>query len=159
MDDKTNDFEAKSFSNERSSIVDNQTTGLMKGFWHWLSDVGGQAMLAGAAGGLVRSITLREKWTEGLGSLVVGALCALYASPVAYAAFEPVVGRLMPGDSSIRGFSGFISGIVGMAFVGFVLDVWKSWRSRKVNESKLSARSFMRQNDWRRLWSRSVRRR
>ncbi len=45
-----------------------------KSFLAWLASEPGKAALAGAAGGLVRWITLRDSWREGVPALFVGAV-------------------------------------------------------------------------------------
>jgi hypothetical protein len=81
-----------------------------------------KALFAGAAGGVVRWVTLRHDWREGIASIVVGALCALYLGPIVTPILAPVVGTIAPeGDSA--GFSSFICGLGGISLSGFIIDV------------------------------------
>ena len=51
-------------------------------FEHLVSTDAAKAVAAGAAGGIVRWVTLRQNWKEGVSSIVVGGLCALYLGPI-----------------------------------------------------------------------------
>lgn len=87
-----------------------------------------QLIVAGALGGLVRWLTLRDHWSDGLISIVVGAICSVYVSPLALPAIEPMLGNIgMPGDS-ITGLSGFLVGIGGITASGFFIDLWRARR-------------------------------
>lgn len=96
-------------------------------FWGWLQSDAGSAALAGAAGGLVRWLTLRENWKEGLVSLVVGTVCALYLGPLVEPMLAPFVGRIAPGQDA-GGFSSFVVGLGGIGFAGFVIEAMRAWR-------------------------------
>lgn len=96
----------------------------------WLPDGADRALIAGALGGLVRWVTLREHWRNGAISIVVGALCSLYLAPIAEPFFAPVLRGLELGADQQAGFSGFIVGIGGIGIVGFVLDFVKAQRAR-----------------------------
>lgn len=109
--------------------------GAAKGLYTWLSGPGGQLALAGALGGVVRSITLRERPIEGIGSLIVGTACSIYASPLALIVFDPVLGRLITKPGALDTFAGFATGILGMAIVGFILDVWRARRNAARRDS------------------------
>lgn len=96
----------------------------LDGVLGWLVSDPGKAVLAGAAGGIVRWLTLREKWTDGIVSIVVGALCALYLGPIVEPLLTPIIGKIAPqGDAA--GFSSFFIGVGGISASGFVLDVWR----------------------------------
>ena len=49
--------------------------------WSWIMTDQAKTALAGAAGGIVRWVTLRERWQDGVASLLVGSICALYVGP------------------------------------------------------------------------------
>ena len=104
-----------------------------KGLFGWLLDPAAQLALAGAAGGVVRSITLRENWKEGVGSLVVGIACSIYASPLSLIVFEPLLGKLIVKPGALDTFAGFATGVAGMAFVGFIRDFYR-WRTGKIGK-------------------------
>ena len=82
-----------------------------------------KAALAGAAGGLVRWITLRSDWREGVGAIFVGALCALYLGPIVQPLLEPTIGALAPGGDP-DGFAAFVVGLGGISLTGFILDIF-----------------------------------
>jgi len=104
------------------------------GFWQWLISDKGQLALAGALGGVVRWLSLREDWRSGLTSLTVGAICAVYLGPVAIPFIEPIVGKIVVDAASRAGLSGFIIGIGGIAVAGFVIDIWKARRRQTEGE-------------------------
>jgi hypothetical protein len=87
-----------------------------------------QLVVAGALGGLVRWLTLRDHWLDGLISVVVGAICSLYLGPLALPALTPLLGNVgMPGES-VTGLSGFLVGIGGITASGFFIDLWRARR-------------------------------
>lgn len=96
----------------------------------WLHSDAGAMALAGAAGGLVRWLTLRESWRDGLVSLVVGSLCALYLGPLVEPMLAPVVGRIAAG-SDAGGFSSFVVGLGGIGIAGFVIETLRRFRAEK----------------------------
>jgi hypothetical protein len=90
----------------------------------------GQVALAGAAGGLVRWLTLRSRPLDGFIAVVVGALSATYLGPLAEPAIDALLGNIIVEETSRGAFSGFILGLGGITVTGFVMDFWKS-RNRK----------------------------
>ena len=89
---------------------------------NWIYNDTTSTAVAGAAGGLVRWLTLRHNWREGVVALIVGAICALYLGPVISPILEPVIGKIAPqGDAS--GFSSFMTGLAGISLTGLLLDV------------------------------------
>ncbi|WP_457645332.1 hypothetical protein [Profundibacter sp.] len=89
---------------------------------NWIYSDTATTALAGAAGGIVRWLTLRHDWREGLMAIVVGAICALYLGPVIEPLLEPIIGKIAPqGDAS--GFSSFMTGLAGISLTGLLLDV------------------------------------
>jgi hypothetical protein len=95
----------------------------------WLASDAGRAAIAGAAGGLVRWVTLRDDWREGLTGLLVGSICAIYLGPLAEPLLDPVIGKIAPGDSA-AGFASFVIGLGGISIAGFILDIIKARRSK-----------------------------
>ncbi len=89
----------------------------------WL--LGDKFAIGGAMGGVVRWLTLREDWKSGLISIIVGAICAVYASPLALPSLESVLFKLDVKPDQAAGLSGFLIGIGGVTFAGFLIDVWK----------------------------------
>lgn len=100
----------------------------------WLDQIsasGGAALLAGAAGGIVRTLTLRQcGWRDALVNIGVGSLCALYLGPVVEPMLQPALGSLMLEPQSVATFSGFIIGLSGITISGFVLDIIASRRRK-----------------------------
>ncbi|MGV8987831.1 MAG: hypothetical protein ACOH2H_16275 [Cypionkella sp.] len=80
----------------------------------------GKTALAGGLGGLVRWITLREDWRDGLATIVVGVICALYLAPLVQPILQPILERAAPGGDTAS-FSGFIMGMGGISVSGFIL--------------------------------------
>jgi hypothetical protein len=105
------------------------------GFWTWLLGDKGQLAVAGALGGVVRWLSLREDWKDGFVSIAVGAICAVYLSPLAIPLFDSVLGKIVVDQASRHGFSGFIIGIGGIAVSGLVLDIWKARRKQVTNDN------------------------
>lgn len=85
----------------------------------WIAGEAGRAVLAGAAGGLVRWLmSERQRIRDGIVSVVAGALMARYASPVMLAIMERWLGE-MSGD--VAGAAGFASGLAGMSLAKLML--------------------------------------
>jgi hypothetical protein len=99
----------------------------------WLATEPGKAALAGALGGIVRWVTLREHWRDGILSLLVGAICAIYLGPLVAPILEPVIGKLAPGGDT-AGFSAFVVGIGGMSISGLLIDVFRARRAEASKE-------------------------
>jgi hypothetical protein len=100
-------------------------------FWaaFWSPEV--QALLAGASGGVVRWLSVKVNWRQGLSMMVVGSLCALYLNPLAVPAIEPVIGVLVLDPASkvgLAGLSGFLIGLGGVSVAAFFIDFWRTWR-------------------------------
>lgn len=96
----------------------------------WLHSDAGAAALAGAAGGLVRWLTLRENWKDGAVSLVVGSICAIYLGPLVQPMLAPAVGKIA-ADGSAAGFSSFVVGLGGIGFAGFVIETLRRFRAER----------------------------
>ena len=96
---------------------------------NWLKTDLGQAALAGAAGGAIRWITLRERPRDGFVSLLVGSICAIYAGPLVEPFLSPFVGKITPGDDA-DGFAAFVVGIGGISLAGAVIDLFRGFSSR-----------------------------
>ena len=102
----------------------------------WFFGEKAQVAIAGAAGGLVRWLTLRAHWHDGLISIVAGAICALYLGPLAQPAITAMIGTFVLDPTSRASFSGFIIGLGGVSVAGFVMDVWKSRRWKAEADKK-----------------------
>jgi hypothetical protein len=82
--------------------------------------------IAGGLGGAVKAMALELPVKQSVVSVTVGAICSLYLTPVTNAVFKPTLGVFVPIDAVI-GFSGFVTGVIGVAFVGFFLGMFKIW--------------------------------
>lgn len=100
-----------------------------------LSTDAGRAILAGALGGLVRWMTLRDNWKEGGAAVIVGAICALYLGPLAEPILEPFIGRIAP-DGDAAGFSSFLVGLGGLSLSGIVIDVFARRRKEVTSDEE-----------------------
>lgn len=98
--------------------------------FQWLHTDAGAAAVAGAAGGLVRWLTLREKPVDGLAALLVGSLCAIYLGPLVEPMLAPVVGKIAPADDA-QGFSSFVVGLGGIGMAGFVIETLRRFQIDK----------------------------
>lgn len=90
--------------------------------WKWLASDPGRAALAGALGGLVRWITLRDSWKEGVPALILGGVAAVYLGPIV----EPVLAQPVDGvapKADTSALAAFITGLGGVGISGFVLDL------------------------------------
>ena len=100
-----------------------------RGFWAWLASDPGKAAMAGAAGGLVRWITLRDNWKEGVPALIVGALCAVYLAPFLTPVIAPPFEAINP-DADVGALAAFLCGLGGIGIAGFVIDLITSRLTR-----------------------------
>lgn len=95
----------------------------------------GQVALAGAAGGLVRWLTLRTRPLDGIIAIVVGAISAIYLGPLAEPAIDALLGSVILDDLSRSSFSGFIIGLGGVTLTGLVMDTWSRRRQQGDDET------------------------
>lgn len=96
----------------------------------WLGTDIGKAVLAGALGGLVRWLTLREHWREGVAALIVGAVCAVYLGPLVEPILAPVFGAITP-DKRADEFSSFVVGLGGVGLVGMMIETTRAFRRHR----------------------------
>lgn len=94
--------------------------------------------LSGMLGGVVRWLTLREGWRQGLASVVVGAICAVYLGPLVVPLLAPIVGGLVVEANGRSSLSGFLIGAGGTTFSGFLIDVWRIRRNKLNDEGGAS---------------------
>lgn len=85
----------------------------------------GQMILAGASGGLMRWITLKEKLTDGLVSVIGGMVCAAYLGPVAIPLLEPALRLVVIEQEARIGVGCFLVGLGGVVVTGFLIDLWR----------------------------------
>lgn len=86
----------------------------------------GQLLLAGGLGGVVRWLTLRDKFPDGIISIVVGGICAVYLSPLALPALGPMLGAIGMSSDNSASLSGFMIGLGGITVSGIVMDAWRA---------------------------------
>lgn len=105
-------------------------------FITWVAGEKGQVALAGAAGGMVRWLTIRSRWTDGVISIVVGSLSAIYLGPLAEPAIDALLGKVIVDEISRGAFSGFIIGLGGISATGWVIDWWSFKRRKAAQEQR-----------------------
>ena len=98
----------------------------------WLFSENGRVAVAGAAGGIVRWLTVGGNWKEGLVNLVVGTICAVYIGPLAGPVMEPVLGQIITDEIARATLNGFVIGIGGLSVSGFLIDLWRGWKKAQV---------------------------
>jgi hypothetical protein len=94
----------------------------------------GGAILAGALGGVVRWITLKERIRDGIASVAAGAICAVYLGPIIQPAITPLIGSFVLEEASRSAFGGFVLGLGGITVSGFVIDFLKGWARRSIDK-------------------------
>ncbi len=87
--------------------------------------------LAGAAGGIVRSIALREPWKIAIANIVVGVVGAIYLSPAAVPLVKLIFGGFDMADDQLVRTSAFLTGVGAMSIVGGIAEFWKTWKAGK----------------------------
>jgi len=86
-------------------------------------------VFSGFFGGVARWIALQEKaWPDGLGTVVTGATVALFLWPVAEPMLEPMLGQLEMEPTTAVMFGGFVTGLMGVSIIGWILDVIRAKR-------------------------------
>lgn len=70
-------------------------------------------------------MTLRDHWTDGLISMAVGGLSAMYLAPLAVPSLIPVLGNINVAPENVGPLSGFLLGIGGITVSGFFIDAWR----------------------------------
>lgn len=103
-------------------------------WFEWFVGDRGPAILAGALGGVVRWITLRERLRDGIASVIVGGICAIYLTPLVLPALTPLIGSFVGDELNRTGFSGFIIGLAGITVTGFVIDFFRRWAREKIED-------------------------
>lgn len=81
-----------------------------------------QMAMAGAAGSIIYWISNRQSPKNGLISIVVGAITAIYLGP----AVSPILSQAFGASSEIpTHLSSYICGMMGISMNGLILDVFK----------------------------------
>lgn len=95
-------------------------------FFDWVTSPRAAGIIAGAFGGVMRWITLRERWRDGMTSILAGGICAAFIAPLAEPIFRQVLGGVLPnGDAGP--LSGFLVGLGGMTITAILINVVKLW--------------------------------
>lgn len=82
-------------------------------------------LAAGASGGIVRWLSLKESWRDGARNIVIGVLCAAYLGPIGTSLISPAL-SIVEADAARRGnVGGFLIGIGGSMIVSFIINVWR----------------------------------
>jgi hypothetical protein len=89
----------------------------------WIFGPDARLALAGALGGAVSWLTRRGSVIDGIVQIVVGAICAVYLSPLAIPAMNQAVGPVIGTPEELARLSGFVLGIGGVSVSGFILDL------------------------------------
>jgi len=88
------------------------------------------AAISGAAGGAVRWLTVRQGWRDGAASIVVGALCSIYLSPLVEPMIDATFGKIIASEAKRAGLAGFVIGVGGILVSGFIIDFWNIRREQ-----------------------------
>lgn len=107
---------------------------MLNAIWEWLAGDRASTILAGSLGGLVRWITLKENFRDGVASILVGGIAAAYLTPLVLPAMTPVIGSFVGDEANRAGFSGFIIGIAGITVTGFLIDFFRKWSRNKLHD-------------------------
>ena len=92
-------------------------------FAAWVSGEAGRAVLAGAAGGLIRWLMSEtRRLRDGAVSIVAGVLFAKYGTPIVLALLELWLGNLGRG-TDVRDAAAFAAGIIGMSLSKIILGI------------------------------------
>lgn len=93
--------------------------------FNWLFSPMAKLAIAGALGGVVRWLTLKQPPLDGAISVIVGAICALYVGPAIHPLLRPVVDFAGVDPDAVQGLGGFLVGIGGILVSGFLIDIWQ----------------------------------
>lgn len=84
-----------------------------------------KVVVAGALGGVVRWRALHESPIQGISSVIIGAISAIYLGPIIVPFFQLFISNFIVDPVSQQTFAGFVIGLTGTTLVGFVIDVVK----------------------------------
>ena len=107
----------------------------------WLFSPLGKLAIAGALGGVVRWLTLKQPPLDGLVSVVVGCICAVYVGPAIIPIMRPVIDFAGVDPEAAQGLGGFLVGIGGILVSGFILDLWQLRRKLLKNGGSVDGQS------------------
>lgn len=92
----------------------------------FFASASGKLMIAGALGGVVRWLTLREGWIDGLASVVIGSITAVYVGPAAHTILRPIIDMTGVEPDAANSLGGFLIGVGGILVSGFLIDLWRA---------------------------------
>ncbi|RKT35281.1 hypothetical protein BXY70_1314 [Roseovarius halotolerans] len=101
----------------------------------FLPDNAGRAAVAGIAGGIVAWVTNKQNPREGIASIIVGCITAIYLGPIVAPILEPVIGAISPGNDAV-GFASFVCGMSGISISGLIMDAVKLRRGQIQHQIK-----------------------
>lgn len=97
----------------------------------WVAGETGRAMLAGAAGGLVRWVGQeRRRLRDGALAVASGSLAALYLAPLVVGVLRVLHIELGEGADADRA-AGFLAGLAGMSIAKVVIAAVETWVERQ----------------------------
>lgn len=88
-----------------------------------------ELVIAGMAGGVLRSIYFRDIWRKYAENLLVGAVVAYYLGPIAPKMFAPLYPTGVEG-LQLTELSGFLVGAGGVGIMGWIVDLGAGVRRR-----------------------------
>lgn len=94
-------------------------------FSSWFGSTVVKFAISGAMGGIVRWMTLREGWRDGMVSVIVGAITSVYVGPAARPILRPIVDLTGVEPEAAASLSGFLIGVGGILVSGFFIDAWR----------------------------------
>lgn len=94
---------------------------------------------SGLMGGFCRWFALREKgWPDGVGSVVLGTIAAVFLWPLAEPIFGPLIGKIALEPSTSHMLGGFLTGLSGISLIGLFLDFIRARRRQQENNDAAS---------------------
>lgn len=97
----------------------------------WLKSDPGAAGVAGAAGAAAASLVDWEGWLKLVRHLSVGTLCAMFLSDLTLPLFEYLLGVANLGVARSAQANGFLTGMVAIYFVEFILRLFRDAKPRQ----------------------------
>lgn len=97
----------------------------------WVAGETGRAMVAGAAGGLMRWLGQeRRRLRDGALAVASGSLAALYLAPVVIGVLA-ALGLNLGADEAADRAAGFLAGLAGMSIAKVAIALIETWAARQ----------------------------
>ncbi len=96
---------------------------------------GVELIVAGMAGGVLRSIYFQERWSKYVQNVIVGAIVARYLGQAAPQIFGPFFPAAAAGGD-FNELSGFLVGAGGVGIMGWIIDLSQGLRKRSRNDDE-----------------------